>query len=220
MRYVLFDLFTMKHLAALFFVIVNFSAFAQLSEEEKIIQVSGIVVTGDSLLPVPFTGVYSNRRPYQGTTSDYYGFFSIAAFSGDTVNFSCVGFRGGKYVVPDSLEYSRISIVQVMRRDTVELPTTFVYPWPSREKFKEDFLALDLPDDDIERAKKNLDPEKMYQAQLEMGMGANENFKFATMQQHNRLIYANQAPPIQVLNPIAWAKFIQAWRNGDFKRKD
>jgi hypothetical protein len=210
----------MKYLIALsLFFSVN-SAFSQLTEEEKVIQVSGIVVTGDSLMPVPFTGVYSNRRPYQGTTSDYYGFFSIAAFSGDTVNFSCIGFRPGKYVVPDSLDASRISIVQVMRRDTIELPTTFVYPWPSREKFKEDFLALDLPDDDIERAKKNMDPERMYQAQLEIGMGANENFKFAAMQQHNRLIYANQAPPIQVLNPIAWAKFIQAWRNGDFKKKD
>jgi len=25
---------------------------------------------------------------------------------------------------------------------------------------------------------------------------------------------------IPILNPFAWAKFIQAWRNGDFKRKD
>jgi len=199
---------------------IAFSADAQGDDQQKIIQFSGILVTGDSLSPVPFAAVWSESRPYQGTMTDYFGFFSIAAIAGDKVNFSSIGYRTSIFVVPSDLPANRMSVVQFMRRDTVQLPTTFVYPWPSKERFKEEFLALDLPDDNIQRAKKNLDPEQMYSAMVEMGMGANENFKYAMNIQHDKLRYANQAPPIQILNPIAWAKFIQAWRDGDFKGKE
>jgi hypothetical protein len=193
---------------------------AQGEVQREVVQFSGIVVMGDSLVPVPFAGIWSSSRKFQGTLSDYFGFFSLAVFAGDTVNFSSVGFRPTTYIVPEDLEVNRISVVQFMRRDTVQLPTTFIYPWPTKERFKKEFLALDLPDDNIQRAKKNLDPEKMYTAMVEMGMGANENFKYAMEMQHDQLRYANQAPPIQILNPIAWAKFVQAWRNGDFKKKE
>jgi hypothetical protein len=29
-----------------------------------------------------------------------------------------------------------------------------------------------------------------------------------------------QLPKNNLLNPIAWAQFIQAWKNGDFRRKE
>ena len=31
--------------------------------------------------------------------------------------------------------------------------------------------------------------------------------------------YAGQAPPQNIFNPFAWAEFIKAWKNGDFKKK-
>lgn len=186
----------------------------------KVIQLSGIVVTGDSLSPVAFAGVYASSRAFQGSATDYFGFFSIAAEEGDTIVFTSIGFVEGQYVVPDSLTSNRLSLVQFMRRDTVELPMTFIYPWPTPERFKEEFLALDLPDSDQERAKKNLDSRALYERMQEMGMTSSESFMYATQRQHEKLLYANQAPPISVLNPIAWAKFIQAWKNGDFQRKD
>jgi hypothetical protein len=186
----------------------------------KVIQLSGIVVTGDSLSPVAFAGVYASSRAFQGSATDYFGFFSIAAEEGDTIIFTSIGFIEGQYVVPDSLTSNRLSLVQFMRRDTVELPMTFIYPWPTPERFKEEFLALNLPDSDQERAKKNLDSRALYERMQEMGMTSSESFMYATQRQHEKLLYANQAPPISVLNPIAWAKFIQAWKNGDFQRKD
>ena len=189
-------------------------------EGPKVVQLSGIVVTGDSLSPVAFAGVFATARAYQGTATDYFGFFSIAAQEGDTINFTSVGYVDGQYVVPDSLTSNRLSVVQFMRRDTVELPVTFIYPWPTPERFKEEFLALDLPDSDQERAKKNLDSRALYERMQEMGMTSSESFMYATQRQHEKLLYANQAPPISVLNPIAWAKFIQAWKNGDFQQKD
>jgi hypothetical protein len=194
------------------------SSFAQ--KDIEVVQLSGIVVTGDSLSPVPFAGVFTSSRPYQGVATDYFGFFSVVAEAGDTVNFSSVGYVDSKYVIPENPESDRLSVVQLLRRDTIDLPTTFIYPWPTPERFKEEFLALDLPDTDRERAEKNLESRELYERMQEMGMTSRESFRYATQRQHEQLLYANQAPPISVLNPIAWAKFIQSWKDGDFKRKD
>jgi hypothetical protein len=38
--------------------------------------------------------------------------------------------------------------------------------------------------------------------------------------QQQSLYYAGQTPPQNIFNPIAWAQFIEAWKRGDFKRKD
>jgi hypothetical protein len=35
----------------------------------------------------------------------------------------------------------------------------------------------------------------------------------------NRAVYQGQTPPMNILNPAAWADFIQAWKRGDFKKK-
>jgi hypothetical protein len=35
----------------------------------------------------------------------------------------------------------------------------------------------------------------------------------------SKLYHSGQAPPISLMNPFAWSKFIEAWKNGDFKRQ-
>jgi hypothetical protein len=72
----------------------------------------------------------------------------------------------------------------------------------------------------VERARKNLDPEEMYSDMMEMGMDSREAYRYTMRRRQEDFQYAGQAPPIQVLNPIAWAKFIRAWKDGDFKRDD
>ncbi|QQR94858.1 MAG: hypothetical protein IPJ93_14050 [Bacteroidota bacterium] len=51
-------------------------AFAQ-SGQEKLVQLSGVIVTGDSLSPVPYTGIMI-KSSSRGTVSDYYGFFNCS----------------------------------------------------------------------------------------------------------------------------------------------
>ncbi len=53
-----------------------------------------------------------------------------------------------------------------------------------------------------------------------MAMDASLNYKYSSQQYQSKLYYAGQYPPNNLLNPIAWAKFIKAWKNGDFKKKD
>jgi hypothetical protein len=154
----------------------------------------------------------------RGTVSDYYGFFTFVAYERDTIEFSAIGYRKVKFIIPDSLEDGRYSLIQVLKRDTIALPTIDIYPWPTREQFKTSFLNLDLPDNDLIRAQKNLDP-----AGLPTSAGGADpymSYKYSMNQQQSRLYYAGQAQQISLLNPLAWAKFIDAWRSGAFKNKD
>ena len=47
----------------------------------------------------------------------------------------------------------------------------------------------------------------------------NENADIYLRQQAAKFYTYGQYPSIQLLNPMAWAKFFEAWKNGDFKNK-
>ena len=96
---------------------------------------------------------------------------------------------------------------------------------PGCQQFRQSFLKIAIPDDDAEIARKNLaimdmhdrdpknyDPEKF-------GMNGAQNYRIYVDRQVDKMYYAGQTIPNNLLNPIAWAKFIQAWKNGDFKKK-
>jgi hypothetical protein len=36
---------------------------------------------------------------------------------------------------------------------------------------------------------------------------------------NDRLYWAGQLPPVSITNPLAWAQFFKALKNGDFKKK-
>jgi len=38
--------------------------------------------------------------------------------------------------------------------------------------------------------------------------------------QASNYYYYGQRPPMNIFNPIAWKKFFDAWKKGDFKKKD
>ncbi len=185
--------------------------------DKKLVQFSGVVVSGDSLIPIPFTNI-SVRHTHRGSTSDFYGFFSFVAYQNDTVDFSAVGFKTTSYVIPDTLTTNRYSLIQVMTSDTIILTETIIYPWPTPDQFKNAFLTLEIPDDDYERAMRNLDLIEMRERMHRMPMDASMNYKNYIAQHTSRLYYAGQLPPNNLLNPIAWGQFIKAWQEGRFRR--
>jgi hypothetical protein len=183
-----------------------------------LVQFSGAVVTGDSLRPIPFTHIIDRNTGF-GTISDYYGYFSFVARKGDTIVFSAVGFKKGEFIIPDTIHSNRYTLFQVMTSDTVYLSETVIYPWPTREQFREAFLNLEIPDDDMEIARKNLARYELYVRAQAMPMDGSMNYRHYIDQQVSKLYYAGQTQPISLLNPFAWAQFIQAWKDGKFKRK-
>ena len=57
---------------------------------ERLVQFSGITISGDSLNPVPYTKVLVKNSRY-GSSTDVYGFFSFVAHQKDTVLFTAIG---------------------------------------------------------------------------------------------------------------------------------
>lgn len=198
-------------------------AFAQ--SKDDLVQFSGIIVTADSLDPVPFTNISVNNTS-RGTTSDFFGFFSIVVHKKDIITFSAVGYKKVSYRIPDTLSADRYSLIQVMTSDTIMLSETVIYPWPTREQFKYAFLKLNIPDDDIEIVRKNM--ERMARKDADRknrnpdlyAMDGYQNYRNYASNMADKLYYAGQAPPNNLLNPFAWAKFIEAWKRGDFKKKN
>ncbi|MCB0794363.1 MAG: carboxypeptidase-like regulatory domain-containing protein [Flavobacteriales bacterium] len=186
--------------------------------DRELVQFSGVVVTGDSLLPVPFTNILV-KNTYRGTMSDVYGYFSFVAQEGDTILFSAVGFERSQFVIPLDLDENKYSMIHQMNRDTVLLNTVNVFPWPSKEQFRQAFLDLRLPADDYQLAMKNLSPAEMLQRMENLPPDAYQSFRYQMQLDQTRLYSQGGYPSINLFNPIAWAQFIQAWRNGEYKKK-
>lgn len=194
------------------------SAYAQ-SQDTNLVQFSGVVLDANSLTPVPFAAIII-KNSHRGTTSDYYGYFSFVAEVGDTIEFSSIGFQKESYIIPDTLSTNRYSLIQLMSSDTFLLPEVEIYPWPSKSEFREAFLSLNLNRTDYDRAFANLDKRAMRQAAMNMPMAdGSANFKYAQYNRNSQLYYAGQYPSWTILNPIAWAQFIDSWKKGDLKKQ-
>ena len=185
---------------------------------DDLIQFSGITVTADSLNPVPFTKITIKNKK-KGTTSDVYGYFSFVAHKNDTILFNALGYKPASYVIPDSITKNRYSLIQLMTSDTLTLSAAFIFPWPTYEDFKRAFATLVIPDDDLERARRNLNPDEMRMRIDNYPMDAQMNYNNYIENQTSKLYYFGQQQPFNIFNPFAWAKFIQAWKEGKFKKK-
>lgn len=201
----------------LIFSVVLVNAQEEKTDDDPYVQFSGIVVSADSITSVPFTNIVI-KNTWRGTVADYYGYFSFVARKMDTIIFSSMGFKKAEFIIPDTIRGDRYSLIQVMSSDTIVLSQTVIYPWPSREEFVDAFINFDVPDDDYERAKKNLAAAKIREMAEQYPMDGSMNFDWSMQQHQQRLYYIGQTQPITVLNPFAWAQFIKAWQDGKFKR--
>ena len=184
------------------------------SKNKDLIQFSGVVVGSDSLAPIPYASIIV-RHSSRGTISDYFGYFSFVAKKNDTLEFSAIGYIQAMFIVPDTLTSTIYSLIQVLHSDTVLLKPVNIYPWPSKEHFKQAFLNLNMTDKDLSYATKNLERAALKEKMTGMAADAASNYRYTQSQ----LYYAGQQPTNNLLNPIAWAKFIKAWQNGDFNKK-
>lgn len=184
----------------------------------QLVQFSGIVVEADSLHPIPFTNI-AIRHTARGTTGDFAGYFSFVAKKSDTVVFSAVGYKKSQFIIPDSIASDRYSLIQVLTNDTILLEETVIYPWPSREQFKEAFIHFDVPDSDYEFAMRNLEKQELKSRAMAYQMDGSMNYRHAMQQQIDRYYYNGQIQPNNLLNPMAWAQFFKAWKEGKFKKK-
>lgn len=203
------------------FFLLLFCSLLGVSQDEKnkLIQFSGVVVASDSLAPVPYASIIIKGQN-RGTVTDYFGYYSFVAQRKDTLEFSAIGYTSAFFVVPDTLTSSTYSLIQTLHSDTVLLEMVEIYPWPSKEQFKNAFLNLKLSSADYINATNNLKQTTLNSQMTNMATTAALSHKYGTLQAQSQLYYAGQYPPNNLLNPIAWAKFIRSWKKGKLKSKN
>lgn len=189
------------------------------TKDAKLVQFSGVVMTSDSLMGIPYASVVI-RRTQMGSYSDYNGYFNFVAHKGDTIDFSCIGFKDSYYVLSDTLKKQKYSMIKLMTADTVYLDVSIITPLPKRDLFDYYFVNANIPDDDMERARKNLEREKLKEESETLSADGKEAGKYHLQQQARSYYSAGQIAPNNLLNPLAWAQFFEAWKRGDFKKQD
>ncbi len=208
----------MRHTFLFALLAISSFTFGQTGKDRRLVQFSGVVVTGDSLESVPFTSILT-KGSFRGTISDVYGYFSFVAQAGDTIEFAAVGFKRGNYIIPDSLHDNKYSMIHVLYPDTVMLRPLEVYPWPSKEQFRDAFMALNLTDNEYARAIKHLNSAEVLQRMENLPPDPGLAAHYQNAIDNTRIYNQGMAPTVNLFNPIAWAQFVQAWKAGQFKKQ-
>src|SRR6478736_4442903 len=211
----------MRRLLLFLFVFSVFGTKAHAQFEtmrDSVVQLYGIVMTADSLVGIPAVNI-TVKGQNRGTMTNNQGVFSIVVLKGDVIEFSHVSYKPKEVKIPLDLKGNRQSSVQLMVEDTVYLPATIIRPHPTPQQFERDFVNTKVPDDDIEVARQNNDVAKR-RALMQSTPGDGGSATALQMRQAaQQMTYRGQIPPMNIFNPAAWAEFIQAWKRGDYKKK-
>jgi hypothetical protein len=201
--------------AVIFYILLTVCFFDSIqAQEKKLIQLSGKVM--DELLrPLPFAHVFVLEN-YRGAITNGYGNFSLVVEETDSILFTAVGYKSLYLMIPENLSTSFLDLKVILQVDTLVIGEARIYPWKTYEEFKEAFLNLKLPSDDMEKARRNI---ALIRTQIIMDHepNARANFQHIMEQQYQQTFIKGQLPSYQIFNVFAWAKFFQALKRGDFK---
>jgi hypothetical protein len=205
----------MKQISFFIFLFV-FLVNALHAQDKKLIQLTG-TVKDELLKPMPFAHILVLNN-FRGAITNTYGNFSLVVEESDSVLISSVGYKRKYMVIPDNLPSRFLTIEVVLQIDTLVIGEAKIYPWKTYEEFKDAFVNLKLPTDDMEKARRNI---ALIRTQIIMDHepSARANFQHIMEQQYQQTFIQGQLPSYQLLNPFAWAKFFKALKRGDFKSK-
>ena len=192
---------------------------ARAQGKRRVIQFTGIVASGDSLLGVPGASVYVPRAG-RGTASNAYGYFSLAVLAGDSIVVRALGYANYTIVIPPDYQRLSYSVVVQLQEDATMLGEVRVFPYTPERDFKKAFLALRLPTERGSAAADNLNEELMNRIFRTQPMGATANFRQTMSNQsvdYDRRMGRVAVNPL--LNPFSWLQLIQQVKKGEFKKK-
>lgn len=215
MKKTFFHLFSIS-IALLFSLVSCSSLYAQMlnSANSNLVQFTGVVIDAETTMPILYASV-GNRRTKRGALCDENGFFSFVVQKGDTVRFSAVGYVTSALVIPTDLVKDSYTVIKKLKRDNIMLPTATIYPWPKPHEFDEAFMTLQVPDDDLKRAKRNLERETLREQGEVLAMDGRENFNYQSRQYARQMYSYGQEPYRGIFDPMAWIKFFKAMKKGE-----
>lgn len=213
----------MKYLFTLFALLSLHTLTAQRAPRLPIVEVSGIVVTMDrnDVVPASFVSISLKDRS-RGTYANLNGQFTLVVRQGDTLVVSGLGYAPTEYVVPTNIQSMYYSVTLQIESQPLDMPNVLVFPWPDRDHFKIEFLAMNPTQaqqlQDV--AEKNLQTNRMLHMAKQMEMEESENADYYLRQQARDYSYRGQIKPMPVYSPLAWKQFFQSLKKGDLKKQE
>lgn len=210
----------MKWITLCLILLISLAARSQRShiDTASMLQISGVIIAENTLEPLPYTTVW-NKSIRKGVISDYYGFFTMVSFPGDTLIFNFYGYASSSYIIPDTLLDNRYSIVHLMQADTLNMPEVVVHPWPSRDEFARYFVEMRPYEDAMRKAQRELSGESLAFVAAKMSNDASLAYGYAQNQRLTKLYTNGQLPANNLFNPYSWAKLVQDWKAGKLGRQ-
>jgi hypothetical protein len=190
----------------------------QTSEPERFVQVSGII-TDAANNPVSGVAVIS-KKLRRGAISERTGIYSITSTPGDTIFFRALGFKRYHTVIPPEYDSRHCMVDMVLELDTIPIEEVTIMPWKTYNEFIRDMAKEKPADPLIENMNDNL--ASVYVAvanQTGVSITPEAGYRYAMEQNFNAMATRGQFPMNNLLNPFAWAKFINGVKNGLLKNK-
>lgn len=204
----------------LIFCILSILYINSNAQDKKLVQFSGIVIHADSLEPLPFVNIINISRNYRGTFTDMRGFFSLVVSVGDTIQIACLGYKKQELVIPSDLVNNSLSAIFKLKMDVINLPMVYIFPYATIEQFKQAFIKLRLPDDDLMIAKRNLSPSVMASLSSAMAWDGSQNTRYYFQQQSEKLYWRGQDRYNPLLDVVKISQFMQLLNQGKISLKN
>ena len=134
----------LKKLFLLSFALISLNFYGYSQGTQNVMQLTGLIVGGDSLYGIPGVHIYVPKAG-RGTSTNYYGYFSLPTQVGDSVVISAIGYKSKDFIISYNDKKS-ISLIIELKEDTTVLPLLEIFPYPTEELFKQAFLSLKMPD--------------------------------------------------------------------------
>jgi len=182
--------------------------------QESIYQLSGMVLSATTGEPIPFVSVRVGRTR-RGTVANADGFYSLPVVRGDTLYFSALGYKRGRFILNEYLDAYQgdttagyLYAVHYLVEDTIELPTVRISAIRTPEELKTALLNVPL-ETQTQAARDNVSPEIL--AYFLQNLPADPQERLKVAEQRYRDLYYNRTlrPVYPILDPIAAYRLVR-----------
>ena len=187
---------------------------SQSGNREKYVQVTGIIVD-EEYNPIGGVSVISQKLRRLVLSDATTGIYSLTSTQSDTIMFRAVGYKRYHTIIPSDYEEKTCAIDIMLQIDTVAIEDVTILPWRTYDEFISDVTKEREYDPLQENLEKNV--ESIYisiAAATNMDISAHAAYRTAMRQNYDNLRYKGQTPVNNLLNPIAWAKYIKGVKDG------
>lgn len=196
--------------AGFFFLVMAHQALAQSDAEQRIYQLTGIVLDRATNEPVPFAVIQVNNTRRRAICNEN-GFFSIPVVGTDTLNFFSLAYYGNRlYMAEFMKEYevdtttTYLYVNHFMIQDEIELPEVKVFPFNTPEEIR--LAMVNMPMDEnspAALAARNVSPEMLSYMAENLPVDEVQRQAAATQLYYLRYQYQNRLQTAGIFDPIA-----------------